>query len=123
MGNRSFGLGNRYSIVRTVGGQRQPAPEQVARRLFGPAGSGDDVLLGNGGRLRFDVISQPGYVTPECGSVLDLVVHDKAGPRVTSTSSRRKPSRRPLAATGRRADRFRCDLCSCAFSGPRARAE
>ena len=33
MDNRSFGLRNRYSIVRTVGGQRQPAPEQVARRL------------------------------------------------------------------------------------------
>jgi len=82
MDNRSFGLTNRYSVVCAVDGRWQSAPEEVARRLFGAAVSGGDVLLGNGGRLRLDVVSQPEYVTPECGSVLDLVVHDKAGERI-----------------------------------------
>ncbi len=38
MDNRSFGLRNRYSIVRTVGGQRQPAPEQ---RVLEAVGTGN----------------------------------------------------------------------------------
>jgi proteasome accessory factor A len=56
----------------------------VGRRLFGPVvsgGQGSSVLLRNGGRLCLDVVSYPEYATPGCDSVLDLVVHDKAGER------------------------------------------
>ena len=80
-----FGLRNQYSAVVFVGGQRQLSPEEVGRRLFGPVvsgGQGSSVLLRNGGRLHLDVVSCPEYATPECGSVLDLVVHDKAGERI-----------------------------------------
>ena len=41
-----------------------------------------DVLLRNGGRLHLEAASRPEYATPECGSVPDLVVHDKAGERI-----------------------------------------
>jgi proteasome accessory factor A len=81
---RFFALKNQYSAV-FVGGQRQLSPEEVGRRLFGPVVSGDlgsSVLLPNGGRLHLEVVSYPEYATPGCGSVLDLVVHDKAGERI-----------------------------------------
>ena len=45
-------------------------------------GRATSVLLRNGGRLHLDVGSRPAYATPECGSVPDLVVHDKAGERI-----------------------------------------
>ena len=85
MDKRIFGLRNQYSVVLSAGGQRQLSPEEVGRRLFGPVvsgGLGSSVLLRNGGRLHLDVVSRPEYVTPQCGSVLDLVVHDKAGERI-----------------------------------------
>jgi proteasome accessory factor A len=82
---RTFGLRNEYSVVFSAGGQQQLSPGEAGRRLFGPAVSGGeatDVLLRNGGRLHLEVASCPQYVTPECGSVPDLVVHDKAGERI-----------------------------------------
>jgi proteasome accessory factor A len=82
---RVFGLRNEYSVICTVGGQRQLSPEELGRRLFGPVvpgGQGSNVLLKNRGRLQLDVASHPEYATPECGNVLDLVVHDKAGERI-----------------------------------------
>jgi proteasome accessory factor A len=80
---RFFGLRNRYSAV-FVGGQRQLSPEEVGRRLFGPVVSRDlgSMLPPNGGRLHLEVVSHPEYATPECGSVLDLIVYDKAGERI-----------------------------------------
>ena len=41
-----------------------------------------NVFLANGARLYLDVGSHPEYATPECDSILDLVVHDKAGERI-----------------------------------------
>ena len=85
MDRRSFGLSNTYRVVCTAGGQRQPSPAEVGRRLFGPmvsAGGSGSILLRNGGRLRLDVVSRPEYATPDCGSLLDLVAHDKAGERI-----------------------------------------
>jgi proteasome accessory factor A len=82
---RFFGLRNQYSVVFSVGGQRQLSPEEVGRRLFGPVvsgGQGSSVLLRNGGRLYLEVVSYPEYATPECDSVLDLIVYDKAGERI-----------------------------------------
>ena len=40
------------------------------------------MFLANGARLYLDVGSHPEYATPECDSVHDLVVHDKAGERI-----------------------------------------
>ncbi len=85
MDQRFFGLRNQYSAVVSAGGQRQLSPQEVGRRLFGPVvsgGLGSSVLLPNGGRLHLEAVSCPEYATPECGSVLDLVVHDKAGERI-----------------------------------------
>jgi proteasome accessory factor A len=82
---RIFGLRNEYSVVFSAGGQRHLSPEEAGRRLFGPVASGGqatDVLLRNGGRLNLETASRPGYATPECGSVPDLVVRDKAGERI-----------------------------------------
>jgi proteasome accessory factor A len=82
---RIFGLRNAYSVLFSAGGQRQPSPNETGRRLFGPVVSGGqatDMLLRNGGRLHLEAASRPEYATPDCGSVLDLVVHDKAGERI-----------------------------------------
>jgi proteasome accessory factor A len=82
---RTFGLRNGYSVACTVGGQRQLPPEELGRRLFGPVVSGrlgSDVLLRNSARFHLDVASHPEYATPDCGSALDLVAHDKAGERI-----------------------------------------
>ena len=40
------------------------------------------MFLENGARLYLDVGSHPEYATPECDSIADLVVHDKAGERI-----------------------------------------
>ncbi len=40
------------------------------------------MFLENGARLYLDVGSHPEYATPECDSVRDLVIHDKAGERI-----------------------------------------
>jgi proteasome accessory factor A len=57
----------------------------VARYLFRRVvswGRSSNVFLRNGARLYLDVGSHPEYATPECDSVPDLVVHDKAGERI-----------------------------------------
>jgi proteasome accessory factor A len=85
MDGRTFGLRNSYSVAGTVGGQRQPPPDELGRHMFGPVvsgGLGSGVLLRNGGRLHLDAVSHPDYATPDCGNALDLVVHDKAGERI-----------------------------------------
>jgi proteasome accessory factor A len=82
---RVFGLRDSYSIACTPAGQRQLSPDEAGRRLFRPVvsgGQGSDVLLSNGGRLHLDAVSHPEYATPDCGNVLDLVVHAKAGERI-----------------------------------------
>ena len=40
------------------------------------------MFLRNGARLYLDVGSHPEYATPECDSVHELIVHDKAGERI-----------------------------------------
>jgi proteasome accessory factor A len=82
---RLFGLRNEYSVVFSPGGPREPSPEELGRRLFGPVASenlGRSVLLRNGGRLHLEVAGRPEYATPECGNPLELIVHDKAGERI-----------------------------------------
>ena len=61
------------------------SPDEVARYLFRRVvswGRSSNVFLENGARLYLDVGSHPEYATPECDSIADLVVHDKAGERI-----------------------------------------
>ena len=56
----------------------RPLPLPPGRLL----GAVSNVFLENGARLYLDVGSHPEYATPECDTVYDLVVHDKAGERI-----------------------------------------
>jgi proteasome accessory factor A len=82
---RIFGLENEYGVTCTLRGQRRLSPDEVARYLFRRVvswGRSSNVFLENGARLYLDVGSHPEYATPECDSVRDLVIHDKAGERI-----------------------------------------
>src|SRR5271154_3579911 len=60
-------------------------PDDGARYLFRRVvswGRSSNVFLENGARLYLDVGSHPEYATPECDSIHDVVVHDKAGERI-----------------------------------------
>ncbi|MFM8311627.1 MAG: Pup--protein ligase [Ilumatobacteraceae bacterium] len=85
MERRIFGLENEYGVTCTLRGQRRLSPDEVARYLFRRVvswGRSSNVFLQNGARLYLDVGSHPEYATPECDSLYDLVVHDKAGERI-----------------------------------------
>ncbi|MEK9526312.1 MAG: Pup--protein ligase, partial [Acidimicrobiaceae bacterium] len=76
---------NEYGVTCTLRGQRRLSPDEVARYLFRRVvswGRSSNVFLANGARLYLDVGSHPEYATPECDSVRQLVVHDKAGERI-----------------------------------------
>jgi proteasome accessory factor A len=82
---RIFGIENEYGVTCTLRGQRRLSPDEVARYLFRRVvswGRSSNVFLENGARLYLDVGSHPEYATPECDSVHDVVVHDKAGERI-----------------------------------------
>jgi len=82
---RIFGLENEYGVTCTLRGQRRLSPDEVARYLFRRVvswGRSSNVFLENGARLYLDVGSHPEYATPECDSIADLVVNDKAGERI-----------------------------------------
>ncbi len=85
MQHRIFGIENEYGVTCTLRGQRRLSPDEVARYLFRRVvswGRSSNVFLANGARLYLDVGSHPEYATPECDSIYDLVVHDKAGERI-----------------------------------------
>src|SRR6201989_2228541 len=85
MDKRIFGLENEYGVTCVFRGQRRLSPDEVARYLFRRVvswGRSSNVFLRNGARLYLDVGSHPEYATPECDSVSDVVVHDRAGERI-----------------------------------------
>lgn len=85
MERRIFGIETEFGITCVAEGQRTLTPDEVARYLFRKVvswGRSSNVFLQNGSRLYLDVGSHPEYATPECDSVADLVVHDKAGERI-----------------------------------------
>ncbi len=85
MQRRIFGIENEYGVTCTLRGQRRLSPDEVARYLFRRVvswGRSSNVFLANGARLYLDVGSHPEYATPECDSIYDLIVHDKAGERI-----------------------------------------
>ncbi|MFZ9706558.1 MAG: Pup--protein ligase [Ilumatobacteraceae bacterium] len=82
---RIYGLETEYGVTCTLRGQRRLSPDEVARYLFRKVvswGRSSNVFLENGARLYLDVGSHPEYATPECDSILECVVHDRAGERV-----------------------------------------
>jgi proteasome accessory factor A len=82
---RIFGLENEYGVTCTLGGRCRLGPGEVVRYLFRGVvlgGRSSNVYLENGARLYLDVGSHPEYATPECDSIYDVVVHDKAGERI-----------------------------------------
>jgi proteasome accessory factor A len=85
MDRRIFGIETEYGVTCTFAGQRRLSPDEVARYLFRRVvswGRSSNVFLRNGSRLYLDVGSHPEYATPECDSVPQLVVHDRAGERI-----------------------------------------
>ena len=85
MSRRIFGIETEYGVTCTFQGQRRLSPDEVARYLFRRVvswGRSSNVFLRNGSRLYLDVGSHPEYATPECDSVRELVIHDKAGERI-----------------------------------------
>ena len=84
MERRIYGIETEYGITCTLRGQRRLTPDEVARYMFRKVvswGRSSNVFLENGARLYLDVGSHPEYATPECDSIYDAVVHDKAGER------------------------------------------
>ncbi|MCP3933833.1 MAG: Pup--protein ligase [Actinomycetia bacterium] len=85
MERRIFGIENEYGVTCTQRGQRRLSPDEVARYLFRRVvswGRSSNVFLANGARLYLDVGSHPEYATPECDTIYDAVVHDRAGERI-----------------------------------------
>ena len=85
MQKRIYGIESEFGVTCTLNGQRRLSPDEVARYLFRRVvswGRSSNVFLQNGARLYLDVGSHPEYATPECDSVRDAVVYDKAGERI-----------------------------------------
>lgn len=82
MDRRIFGVETEYGITCTLKGQRRLTPDEVARYLFRSVvawGRSSNVFLENGGRLYLDVGSHPEFATPECVSIRQACVFEKAG--------------------------------------------
>ena len=107
MERRIFGLETEYGVTCTLRGQRRLSPDEVARYLFRRVvswGRSSNVFLENGARLYLDVGSHPEYAPPECDSLAELVVHDKAGERILEALVRSAEQR--LREEGIRGDVF-----------------
>lgn len=63
-------------------GWRRLTSDDAAQRLFAPLArefAATNVFLPNGGRLYLDVGNHPEYATPECATIPDLLVAERAG--------------------------------------------
>ena len=86
MERRIFGLENEYGVTCTLRGQRRLSPDEVARYLFRRVvswgRSSQRVPRRTAPGSTSTSARHPEYATPECDSIYDLVVHDKAGERI-----------------------------------------
>ena len=85
MNRRIYGIETEYGITCTLKGQRRLTPDEAARYLFRSVvqwGRSSNVFMENGGRLYLDVGSHPEFATPECDSIRDAVLYEKAGERI-----------------------------------------
>mgnify|MGYP000905512780 CR=1 FL=1 len=84
---RVFGLETEYGLsARTRPGSGSPwrrlTSDDAAQRLFAPLArehASTNLFLPNGGRLYLDVGNHPEYATPECTTITDLQVAERAG--------------------------------------------
>ncbi|MFI5303887.1 MAG: Pup--protein ligase [Nitrospiria bacterium] len=85
MKNRIFGLENEYGLIFSPNGRIYLPLEKVLGYIFEgliPNSWPSNAFLQNGARFYQDTGCHPEYSTPECNSLYDLVVHDKAGERL-----------------------------------------
>ncbi len=79
--DRVLGVETEYGLTARTERGRLSAPE-AAERLFRPVVAvhrSANAFLGNGARLYLDVGSHPEYATPECRTVAQLLVAERAG--------------------------------------------
>lgn len=84
MHRRIMGVETEYGILHTPADptSARMGPDEVARTLFRPVveqHASSNIFALNGARLYLDVGSHPEYATPECDSVAQLLVYDRAG--------------------------------------------
>jgi proteasome accessory factor A len=82
---RIFGLENEYGLIFSPNGRIYLPMEKVLGYIFEgliPNSWPSNAFLVNGARFYQDTGCHPEYSTPECDSIMDLVVHDKAGERL-----------------------------------------
>lgn len=85
MKSRIFGLENEYGLIFCPDGKIYLPMEKVLGYIFEgiiPNSWPSNAFLVNGARLYQDTGCHPEYATPECDSLLDVVVYDKAGERL-----------------------------------------
>ena len=83
MQRRIFGMECEYGVA-WLGKHRQ-SPDEVARQIFRGVvhvARSSNVFTVNGSRLYLDVGSHPEYATPECDSIKQLVIYDRAGEKM-----------------------------------------
>ena len=79
---RIMGLETEYGITFTDSGHRRLSPDDAARRLFTPVVErfrSSNIYSENAGRIYLDVGAHPEYATPECDSLRQLLIYDRAG--------------------------------------------
>ncbi|MGB3941475.1 MAG: Pup--protein ligase [Candidatus Manganitrophaceae bacterium] len=85
MKSRIFGLENEYGLIFAPNGKVYLPMEKILGYIFEgliPNSWPSNAFLVNGARFYQDTGCHPEYSTPECDSIFDLVVHDKAGERL-----------------------------------------
>jgi proteasome accessory factor A len=85
MKHRIFGLENEYGLIFSPNGRIYLPMEKVLGYIFEgliPNSWPSNAFLVNGARFYQDTGCHPEYSTPECDSIMDLVIHDKAGERL-----------------------------------------
>ena len=84
--DRVLGIETEYGLSARTGRGRLSAPE-AAELLFRPVVAerrSANAFLGNGGRLYLDVGAHPEYATPECRTVQQLLVAERAGDQIVA---------------------------------------
>lgn len=82
---RIFGLENEYGLIFSPNGRIYLPMEKVLGYIFEgliPNSWPSNAFLVNGARFYQDTGCHPEYSTPECDTIHDLVIHDKAGERL-----------------------------------------
>ena len=85
---RIFGLENEYGLVFSPTERVDLPMEKVLGYIFEgliPNSWPSNTFLENGARFYQDIGCHPEYATPECTTLMDLIIYDKAGERLLET--------------------------------------